>query len=380
MVEILKRNGVSVPYNRDKIIVAVEKAMSDIGKVDTEMSRKIEEDIYETITKSNDIWTVEEISDQVEYLLMENKFYEVAKVYILYRNDRAKEREKDNEITTYKNLSKEFLNKYKHMASPMSQLGNFVYYRTYSRWLPEKQRREFWWETCARAVDYNCSLVATTKQEAEKLYDNMFNLRQFLSGRSMWVGNTQVSADYPMANFNCSFENIEDVESFVDLFYLLMLGCGVGVRITKEDVNKLPSFRNNYDMIHKAFVAIPKKERAEHTGLSFDGTMAKITIGDSKNGWVDALKYYMSLISEIQYKDIKTIVFVYDNVRPSGEKLKTFGGTASGHNALKDVFSKIDKVIKSAKSVSNKFKLSSLDCLDIANIIGEGVVVGGKLQ
>jgi len=377
MIEILKRNGTRAKFEEDKIIVAIEKSMADVGKVNKELSQKITAQIKSEVESSDSLWTVEGISDRVEQLLMEYKSYAVAKAYILYRNDRAKEREVDT--PTYKNLSKEFLNKYKHAQSPMSQLGNFVYYRTYSRWLPEKQRREFWWETCARAVDYNCSIVATSKVEAEALFDNMFNLRQFLSGRTMWVGNTKVSELYPMSNFNCSFEIIEDIESFVDLFYLLMLGSGVGVRINKDDVKKLPYFRNNYKMIHKDFVAVPKANRADHTSLIFDGdSTVNIIIGDSKNGWVDALKYFLSITTEMQYKDVRNIIMTYDNVRPAGEKLKTFGGTASGHNALKDVFTKIDNVISRKGNLINwKVKLEPIDCLDICNIIGEGVVVGG---
>ncbi len=66
-------------------------------------------------------------------------------------------------------LSDEFISRYKHRPNPMKQLGNFVYYRTYSRWLPDEKRREYWWETVRRAVEYNCSLVPTTKAEAEKI-------------------------------------------------------------------------------------------------------------------------------------------------------------------------------------------------------------------
>ena len=63
----------------------------------------------------------------------------------------------------------------------MTEIGKFVYLRTYSRWLPEEQRRETWKETCARAVEYNCSLAKTSRQEAEELFDAMFNLKQALS-------------------------------------------------------------------------------------------------------------------------------------------------------------------------------------------------------
>ena len=37
-----------------------------------------------------------------------------------------------------------------------------------------------------RAVEYNCSLAPTSREEAEELYDNIYHLRQFLSGRTLW--------------------------------------------------------------------------------------------------------------------------------------------------------------------------------------------------
>ncbi len=125
---------------------------------------------------------VELIQDAVEDYLMSSPRRDAAKTYIIYRNERDKTR--GTRKDTDRLLSDEFISRYKHNASPMEQLGNFVYYRTYSRWLPDAKRREFWWETVRRAVEYNCSLVPTTRAEAEELFDNIFNLRQFLSGRT----------------------------------------------------------------------------------------------------------------------------------------------------------------------------------------------------
>jgi len=49
-----------------------------------------------------------------------------------------------------------------------------------------------------------------------------------------------------------------------------------------------------------------------------------------------------------EYRNIKTVIIDYDHVRPKGEKLKSFGGTASGHISLKNMFEKINKAIKKA--------------------------------
>ena len=276
-------------------------------------------------------------------------------------------------------LTDEFIAKYKDLPTDMGQLGTFVYYRTYSRFLRDENRREKWYETVRRAVEYNCSLDKTiTRQEAETLYDNMFHLRQFLSGRTMWVGGTEVAEKFPMSNFNCAFQVIDNVKSFSQLLYLLLLGSGVGVRILKDDVGKLPLFRTDIEVRHKNYQHYHSDR--EDTTFFKVGDVGVIDVGDSKNGWVDAIKHYFSILTKGKYTEIKSVVIIYDRVRPMGSPLKTFGGTASGHDALKTMFVKIDNLLKSynPKDCGKSYiALKPIDCLDIVNIIGEGVVVGG---
>ncbi|WP_066496525.1 ribonucleoside-triphosphate reductase, adenosylcobalamin-dependent [Abyssisolibacter fermentans] len=379
MVKVIKRNGNLVDFHDFKIINAIEKAMTEtkLG-VDNNLSKQITNRISSSIN-NKDVINVEEIQDIVEELLMESSRKDVAKRYIIYREEQNKLRnaikKKEDRL-----LSDEFISKYKHKASPMKQLGSFVYYRTYSRWLPDQKRREYWWETVRRAVEYNCSLVHTTREEAEKLYDNIYNLRQFLSGRTFWVGNTKVAQNYPMANYNCAFQVIEEFESFRDLFYLLMVGSGVGVRVLKNDIEKLPKVRTDYELIHMDYSPVNMNEREDSTSLQFYfNNSVKITIGDSKEGWVQSLDFFFKMLYSNEYRNIKTIVVNYNHVRPKGERLKTFGGTASGHSSLKNMFTKIDKVIKKRGLIedSNRVELKPIDCMDVANIIGENVVVGG---
>lgn len=64
-----------------------------------------------------------------------------------------------------------------------------------------------------------------------------------------------------MANYNCSFQIIESFHSFRDVFYLLMIGSGVGVRILKDDVAKMPKVRTDYELIHKDYTAMPIKRK-----------------------------------------------------------------------------------------------------------------------
>ncbi len=202
---------------------------------------------------------------------------------------------------TTKLLTDEFIAKYPDFPEHMNQLGKFVYYRTYSRYITELKRRETWKETCRRAVEYNVGLAVrhlnkigykvdydAMRKEAEDLFDSMFNLRQFLSGRTLWVGGADngVADKYPLANFNCSFINIKSYDDLGDLFYLLLVGTGVGFKATKEFARNLPLIRNNVTLINAPYEPVPKSgERLERTKLVDLGNgYVKIYVGDSKEG------------------------------------------------------------------------------------------------
>jgi len=343
-MKIEKRNGDLCEFDSNKIKTAIIQAMYDADEVDEGMAEMIASDIESIISSTDEETSVDEIQDLVEEGLMEYGLKQTAKAYIIYRHNKDNNRTKDKK---YKLLSKEFLSKYKHRPDPFpTELGAFVYLRTYSRWLPDEKRRERWWETVARAVDYNCSLVPTTRDEAEELYDNIYNMKQFLSGRTFWSGGTQVTRDFPTSNYNCAFEVIDELKAFSDLFYLLMVGAGVGIRILKNDVIKISKIRGDYNLINEYYNPEPKSERDENTSLIFENdNTAKIIVGDSKSGWVKSLDFFFQLISDNDYKHIKNIIVNYDNVRPKGERLKTFGGTASGHTSLQNMFIKINKII-----------------------------------
>jgi ribonucleoside-triphosphate reductase (thioredoxin) len=300
-------------------------------------------------------------------------------------------------------LTDEFLAQYPDAPEHMTELGAFVYYRTYSRWLPEKKRRETWKETVARSVDYNASLgvqqqeknkydipMDKVKIEAETLFDNIFNLRQFLSGRTHWVGGAEggVAEKFPLANFNCSFVNIRSWSDMGDLFYLLLVGTGVGFKCTKAFAEELAPVRTDIGLIHSEYKPLPKESRLEDTELHImENGYAKMYVGDSKEGWVKALRLFFDIHTSDEYSAIHTLKISYNSVRPKGERLVTFGGTASGHEPLMEMFDGISKVIRNEIDPTlappaiafneNMVHLRPIHILDIGNLIGNNVVVGG---
>lgn len=288
-------------------------------------------------------------------------------------------------------LSKEFMNQYIDRKTPLSHIGEFVYLRTYSRYLEDKKRRENWFETVLRTSLYNIELGTEfrkihnlpidwekEKKEAQLLYDNLYHLRTFTSGRTLYMGGTEVVKQYPLSNYNCAFTNIETMKDLVDVFYLLMLGSGVGIRIDREYISKLPQVRHielesRYD--YNIRMSTPKEEM-EHSVMLIDlsdSTTAVLKVGDSKEGWCEALQTYFNLTTADQYNHINKLIIDYSYVRPEGERLKRFGGRASGHRSIKRMFEKMNKVFNRRQD----YQLRSIDILDIATIISGNVVSGG---
>lgn len=286
-------------------------------------------------------------------------------------------------IVKPKLLTRNFLSKYIDKQPPFGQLGLIVYLRTYSRFIPQLKRREKWWETCLRVVEYSFSLLPDKprkpsyftqekqKEEAEALFDTLFNLRGFTSGRTLFVGGSEASRLYPSSNFNCSYCNVDSLKSFADAMYLLLLGCGVGYSVESKHVSKLPQFNRDISVQFEPYAAKPKIFREESTEVIGNSNFNyEITVGDSKEGWVEALRQFLSLHSN---PETKTITLNFDSVRPEGERLKTFGGRASGYIPLQTMFEEIhDRIISTKNGV-----IDSVTAMDIMNSIAKAIVVGG---
>lgn len=315
----------------------------------------------------------------------------------------------------------------------MTPIGTFTALRTYSRYLQKEGRREVWKEVTKRAAEYSVGLEVKHRkklnlpidwkklnEEVLRLFKNMYNLRQAVSGRTLWVGgaDTGVAEKFPLANFNCSFTNIgnpyepsKNWDDLAELFYLLLVGTGVGFKILPRMAKNLPALRNDFTLVHDEYEPLPPWLRAEKTELfsyhtdrydknqfrpfqtledNFDemelDNAILIRVGDSKEGWVDALRLFFEILSKPSYDWVQEIRFNYDSVRPAGERLKTFGGTASGPEPLREMFDlffdviheKLDPSLDPLERVGeNRVRLRPVHIIDMANGIGKNVVVGG---
>lgn len=253
-------------------------------------------------------------------------------------------------------LSNEFINSYSTRVPPwgFGGLGEIVYLRTYSRKIEGSGRTESWVETTKRIVDGAIAIgVDFSEEEAQQLFDHMFNLRCTVAGRALWqLGTPLVSKFSGTSLNNCFFTNIEKIEDFELLFDYLMLGGGVGFSVERSKIHDLPKVKDI------------KYISAERTND------ADFIVPDSRQGWRELLHKVL----ESYFVTGRSFTYSTILIREFGAALKTFGGTASGPGALVDGIEDICKVLNNRAGK----KLRSTDVLDICNIIGKIVVSGSS--
>ena len=257
-------------------------------------------------------------------------------------------------MTTNKIITDEFMNSYSNKKAPwgFNGLGEIVYRRTYSRDLESLGRKELWHETIARCINGAQDIgAAYTQEEAERLFDYIFNLKGIFAGRSLWqLGTPLVEKMSGVSLVNCWMTTVSSVEDFQFLMDHLMVGGGVGFSVERSTVYKMPKIKK---------VEFIRHERTND---------ADFIVPDSRQGWSALLGKVLSSYFETGES------FTYSTIliRGFGAPLKTFGGTASGPEVLiegiKDICNILDRRVGK--------DIRSVDALDIANIIGKIVVAG----
>ena len=226
----------------------------------------------------------------------------------------------------------------------------FIHLSRYSRWLPDKKRRETWDETIKRYFDffqdylkenYNYPLKPKLREELETA---VLNLRVMPSMRCLMTAGEALKREN-IAGYNCSYIAVSRIQSFDEILYVLMNGTGVGFSVERQYITQLPIVAEEF---HPSDIVI--------------------TVSDSKLGWAKAYKELLGLlwIGQIPKWDLS-------KVRPAGSPLKTFGGRASGSEPLDNL---MNFTINTLKGAAGR-RLSSIECHDIVCKIAEVVVVGG---
>ncbi|MCD5384583.1 MAG: ribonucleoside-triphosphate reductase [Candidatus Pacebacteria bacterium] len=345
--QVKKRNGTLVPFSFDKLIKATHKAMMATGEGSLEeatmVAHQVAGDLMRIARKHKDFTpTVEGIQDEVEKQLILSDYVTTAKAFILYRAERAKEREIQVEVPEH--VKKLVLESEKYFKD--NKFGEFVFMRSYAKWIPQEGRRETWIETIDRYMAFMKENVGNkyTEKEYTELREGILNQEAMPSMRLLqFAGDPARRCHAP--GYNCSFLAPTQISDFAEAMYLSMSGCGVGFSTESYSAQELP---------------IIKKQ---------DGTIRKIhTVADSKEGWCDALT--LGLRTWWSGKDIK---FDYSKLRPAGARLKTMGGKSSGPDPLRNLM----QFVKGSILARQGKRLTNIDVHDIMCKIAEVVVAGG---
>lgn len=221
----------------------------------------------------------------------------------------------------------------------------FIYKRTYARWLPDLNRREKWNETLTRFEKFMIQSVPEEHHlEFTQAVDSIYHLNVMPSMRALWTAGPALDREN-LAGYNCSAIVFDNPRRFSELLYLLMCGCGVGFSVERQFVNDLPEIPDLF-----AYDYVP------------------VIVKDSKRGWAEGLNKIISML----YVG-KMPMWDLSRVRPAGAPLKTFGGRASGPGPLHQLFTQVVHIFRGAAGR----KLSSLEVHDIACHIANAVIVGG---
>lgn len=343
--EVRKRDGRVVQFDKNRISNAIMRAMKASGEGDLSrdpflVSDRVCKRLKEKYPRGG-VPSIEAIQDVVEESLILLDFPKTAKAYILYRNERAQIREKRKSVPEHVQKLAEESKKYFR-----NSLSEFIYYRTYSRWIEEEERRETWIETIDRYMRFMRENLGERLSESEYngIRDAILKQEVMPSMRLLWSAGpaarkTNVSA------YNCSFIAPSRLEDFAEIMYLLMCGAGVGFSVESQTVQQLP---------------IVERQTGEK--------LPAYIIEDSKEGWGNALTLGLKT-----WYGGRDIVFDYSKIRPAGSRLMTMGGQSSGPGPLRALLD-----FARAKILNRQGRrLSNIDVHDIICKIGEVVVMGG---
>jgi uridine kinase len=109
ITRVVKRTGAVVPFNKERITNAIYRAAVAVGGRDRAVSEGLADQVVamlEDITPPDHVPTIEEIQDVVEKVLIENGHAKTAKAYILYRDERTRQRKRRAECSqrAYENI------------------------------------------------------------------------------------------------------------------------------------------------------------------------------------------------------------------------------------------------------------------------------------
>ena len=226
-------------------------------------------------------------------------------------------------------------------------LSDITVYMKYAKYLPELNRRETWEELVTRNKNMHITQYPQLEDEINEKYKFVYDKKVLPSMRSMQFAGKPITIS-PNRIYNCAYLPIDSLDSFNETMFLLLGGTGVGFSVQKHHIAKLPIIQKPY----------PKRKR-------------RFLIGDSIEGWADAVKV---LMKSYMNGGGSRIEFDYSDVRPKGAQLVTSGGKAPGPQPLKECILKVGGILEQK---DNGSRLTTLEAHDIICHIADAVLAGG---
>jgi len=242
--------------------------------------------------------------------------------------------------------------------------------RTYNRPISDDGKQfETWQDTVSRVISHQAwlweraagrQLLPNEYAELNRLEQLMLERKVSMSGRTLWLGGTQVAKNREASQFNCSFTEVETVYDVVDVLWLLLQGCGVGF---KPIVGTLNGFSKPIQNIEVVRSQRTEKGGCEHNVETWDPQTKtwRIQVGDSAEAWAKSIGKLMA-----GKYPANTLVLDFSQLRPAGERLKGYGWISSGDSAISTAYVAIARILNGrADSL-----LTRMDIMDIVNWLG----------
>lgn len=237
--------------------------------------------------------------------------------------------------------------------------------RTYNRPTDDTGKNfETWEQTVNRVIGHQKWLWQRAapgkvdESELEELRQLMLDRKVLTSGRTLWLGGTDVAKTREASQFNCSFTHVETVMDVVDCLWLLLQGCGVGFR---PIVGQLTGFRTPIPNLKIIRSERTEKGGVEHNVETFENGVWTIKVGDSAEAWAKSIGKLLA-----HPEPAHTLVLDFSEIRPAGERLKGYGWISSGDESIATAYTAIYEILnRRAGSL-----LTRIDILDIVNWLG----------
>lgn len=238
--------------------------------------------------------------------------------------------------------------------------------RTYNRPLDKEGTKfETWEDTIDRVIHHQQWLWERAKGgelnnfehiELEQLRDLFIKRIGLVSGRTLWLGGTDVAKHREASQFNCSFARVETIHNVVDAFWLLLQGCGVGFEPITGNLNGFTK------PVQIEVIRSTRDTRGyDHNKEYYVGDSWRLEVGDSAEAWAKSVGKLLAM-----KKPVKKVILDFTQIRPAGERLSGYGWISSGDDTISVAFKAIAELLN--KRVGQL--LTRMDILDVMNWLG----------